>query len=316
MAEIKIDSKLFQKRISHFAIAWENDLRSEDGVFRGAKSLLVMAGKMDKALESHKNNAMHTEQLPALAARIRVPTTLMLFLVDSLYIVTVQRKGTTTKLCRLRMSFIVIAKHLDRLKCGRFQIKVLVRGEDTAENEKPFIIISDRIEASGVGYAASLRDSKRLVDFPCRINRNHCQGRAKGSFVDSLNKIFSEQCKDVEACDISTALSTYVFSVKDYNELRAIRAASKACVALADPYLLDEISHILDAKEKVTHTALRGPRRESSGRQSNLTFKSLDGDRYSETVTQISNLKGNKGGRIYVLEQEKLIEVQSKSRIS
>jgi nucleosome binding factor SPN SPT16 subunit len=59
MAEIKIDSKLFQERISHFVTAWKNDLRSKDGLFNGAQSLVVMMGKVEEVPEFHKNNAIH-----------------------------------------------------------------------------------------------------------------------------------------------------------------------------------------------------------------------------------------------------------------
>lgn len=59
MAEIKIDSKLFQERISHFASAWKADKRAGDAVFSGASSILIMMGKVEETPELHKNNAMH-----------------------------------------------------------------------------------------------------------------------------------------------------------------------------------------------------------------------------------------------------------------
>lgn len=59
MAEIKIDSKLFQERISHFATAWKNDLRFKESLFGGATSLVIMMGKVEDMPEFHKNNAMH-----------------------------------------------------------------------------------------------------------------------------------------------------------------------------------------------------------------------------------------------------------------
>ena len=59
MADIKIDGKLFQERISHFATAWKNDLRSKDSLFNEATSIVVMMGKMEEIPEFHKNNAMH-----------------------------------------------------------------------------------------------------------------------------------------------------------------------------------------------------------------------------------------------------------------
>ncbi len=72
---------------------------------------------------------------------------------------------------------------------------------------------------------------------------------SRGPFVDEWKKVFSEQCKDVTEVDVTTALSTYAFAVKDENELRAMRTASKACVALMTPYFLDEMSNILDAEK-------------------------------------------------------------------
>lgn len=59
MAEIKIDSKVFQERISHFVTAWKNDLRNKDGLFGGAQSMVVMMGKVEEIPEFHKNNAIH-----------------------------------------------------------------------------------------------------------------------------------------------------------------------------------------------------------------------------------------------------------------
>jgi len=64
MAEIKIDSKVFQERISHFASAWKNDQRTKDGVFAGVSSIVIMMGKVEEVPEYHKNNAMHVGVSP------------------------------------------------------------------------------------------------------------------------------------------------------------------------------------------------------------------------------------------------------------
>lgn len=68
--------------------------------------------------------------------------------------------------------------------------------------------------------------------------------------------MFAARCKDVEQVDVSAALSTHAFAVKDESELRAMRTAAKACVALMTPYFLDEMSNILDAEKKVKHSML------------------------------------------------------------
>lgn len=62
MADIKIDTKVFQERITHLATAWKNDQRGSNGIFNGATSMLVMMGKVEEVPELHKNNAMHVSQ--------------------------------------------------------------------------------------------------------------------------------------------------------------------------------------------------------------------------------------------------------------
>jgi nucleosome binding factor SPN SPT16 subunit len=146
----------------------------------------------------------------------------MLFTVETLYILTTQKK----------------AKHLDQLKGGRFPIEVLVRGKDAVENEKLFVQITEKIKEAGNKVGVIAKDT------------------SKGPFIDEWKKVFAEHCKDVENVDISAALSTHAFAVKDESELRAMRTSSKACVALMTPYFLDEMSNILDAEKKVKHSAL------------------------------------------------------------
>ncbi|KAI1085155.1 FACT complex subunit spt-16 [Whalleya microplaca] len=217
MADIKIDGKLFQERIGHFVNAWKADKRAGDAVFGGASSILVMMGKVEENPEFHKNNAMHFWLLG-----YEFPTTLMLITTDCLYVVTTAKK----------------AKHLEQLKGGRFPIEVLVRGKDAEVNEKQFLKIADAINAAGTKVGIIPKDT------------------SKGPFVEEWKKIYSDKCKDAEDVDISMALSTAAFSVKDETELRAMRTASKACVALMTPYFLDQMSDILDQEKKVRHSAL------------------------------------------------------------
>jgi nucleosome binding factor SPN SPT16 subunit len=75
MSDIKIDGKAFQERINHFATAWKNDLRSKDGLFGGASSIVIAMGKVEEVPEFHKNNAMHvrlTSSLPKCRWSCRV----------------------------------------------------------------------------------------------------------------------------------------------------------------------------------------------------------------------------------------------------
>lgn len=87
MADIKIDSKAFQERLSHFIAAWKADKRAGDALFAGASSIVILMGKVDEEPEFYKNNAMHVRLAKVmmiqpsrsanwplvLAPRLRVP---------------------------------------------------------------------------------------------------------------------------------------------------------------------------------------------------------------------------------------------------
>ena len=62
--------------------------------------------------------------------------------------------------------------------------------------------------------------------------------------------------KDIEEVDIAPAISAAALSIKDENELRAMRNASKACIALMNPYFVEGMSNILDEDKKVKHSTL------------------------------------------------------------
>jgi nucleosome binding factor SPN SPT16 subunit len=83
------------------------------------------------------------------------PTTLMLLTVDTLYVLTTQKKGEKLFSAILAAySDNPIAKHLESLKGGRFPIEVLIRGKDAAENESLFVKITDIINNAGVSCCA------------------------------------------------------------------------------------------------------------------------------------------------------------------
>ncbi len=116
MADIKIDGKLFQERVTHFVNAWKADKRASDNVFAGASSIIILMGKVEETPEFHKNNAMHVRcchrasplpcpfRPPPCDKHILMvlqfwllgyefPNTLMMFTTETLYIITTQKKG-------------------------------------------------------------------------------------------------------------------------------------------------------------------------------------------------------------------------------
>ncbi|KAG0652062.1 Facilitates chromatin transcription complex subunit spt16 [Hyphodiscus hymeniophilus] len=219
MAEIKIDKTLFQERLSHFYSAWKADKRSGDALFNGASSILVLMGKTEETAQFQKNNAIHFWLLG-----YEFPATLFLFTLDALYIVTTSKK----------------AKHLEPLKGGKVALEVLVRGKDAEQNEALFKKITDKITSSGKKVGILLKDT------------------SSGPFIDEWKKVYGDISKQVEEVDIAPALSASALAVKDENELRAMRNASKACIALMNPYFVEEMSNILDEEKKVKHSSLAG----------------------------------------------------------
>lgn len=192
----------------------------------------------------------------------------MLFTIDTLYILTTQKKGAChpDQLPRRFDADSYIAKYLDQVKGGRFPVEVLVRGKDAAENEKLFVKIADTIKSAGVSHnlLPYLVPLPAFCLVPCLLTRPPLQNKlgviskdtSKGPFVDEWKKVFADNCKDVEEVDIAQALSAGAFAVKDETELRAMRTSSKACVALLNPYFLDEMSSILDQDKKIKHSVL------------------------------------------------------------
>jgi nucleosome binding factor SPN SPT16 subunit len=58
--EVKIDKQVFQDRLSQFIAAWKADKRSNDGLFGGVGSIVILMGKNhEQTITFQKNNAMH-----------------------------------------------------------------------------------------------------------------------------------------------------------------------------------------------------------------------------------------------------------------
>jgi hypothetical protein len=60
MAEsIVINADAFFDRLTHFYNLWKSDKRAGDGVFGGADSIVVLAGKAEQESSYQKHNALH-----------------------------------------------------------------------------------------------------------------------------------------------------------------------------------------------------------------------------------------------------------------
>ena len=58
--EVKIDKDTFNNRLSHFVSTWKGDKRqSNDALFGGVGSIVVLLGRNEESVSFQKNNAMH-----------------------------------------------------------------------------------------------------------------------------------------------------------------------------------------------------------------------------------------------------------------
>ena len=58
--EVKIDKDAFNSRLSYLISTWKNDKRqSNDALFGGVGSIVILMGKNEENPAFHKNNAMH-----------------------------------------------------------------------------------------------------------------------------------------------------------------------------------------------------------------------------------------------------------------
>ena len=69
--EVKIDKDAFQHRLSHFISTWKADKRqSNDALFGGVGSILVLMGRNEDGPTFHKNNAMHVSAATAVSTEV------------------------------------------------------------------------------------------------------------------------------------------------------------------------------------------------------------------------------------------------------
>ncbi|BAE61114.1 transcription elongation complex subunit [Aspergillus flavus] len=236
--EIVIDKSAFFNRLSSFFAAWKADKRPGHAVFGGVGSIVILMGKTDEANSFQKNNAMHFWLLG-----YEFPATLMVFTTDMMYVVTTAKKGedwpnTDSAYLSANTGLLNVAKHLEPLKGGKIPVEILVTSKDPDEKSRSFEKCLEVIKNAG----------KRVGVLP--------KDTAAGPFAEDWKRAFANITQDVEEVDISPALSSAAFSVKDTDELVAIRNASRACSGLMSEYFVDEMSRLLDEEKQMTHKAL------------------------------------------------------------
>ncbi|BFZ61011.1 FACT complex subunit spt16 [Saitoella coloradoensis] len=219
MGDIQLDAKTFHRRAKHLFSTWKAS-GGDDDAFAGADSLLVVLGSSNEENPYQKSSSLHTWMLG-----YEFPAMLMLFSKEDEKITFLTSASK--------------AKLLDGLEKAndKVDMEILRRTKDDAHNEGLFKQIVEQIPKIGKKVGIFAKDT------------------LQGKFVTEWQKVYNPKDLDVDEVDVSAGMASVV-AVKDEQELKAIRAASKSSVVVMTKYFVDEMSTIIDEERKVSHMKL------------------------------------------------------------
>ncbi|KAF9107211.1 FACT complex subunit spt16 [Mortierella sp. AM989] len=214
--EVTIDARLFHRRARGLVNHWKKSNGPDDS-FQNVSSLLVVLGNMGE----EDNMYQKTTALQIWLFGYELTQTLMLFTPDTLHVVTGGNK----------------AKILESLKTWegpQFPIEIHARSKDEAHNEEIFQKIVDII----------LKHGDRVGVFAKDIQT--------GAFATAWKSAMEKSQKPIESVDMSSGVAE-VFAIKDDEELRSTKMATKLSSLLMKNYFIEEMSQIIDEERKITH---------------------------------------------------------------
>ncbi|KAJ5888869.1 FACT complex subunit s.t1.c16 [Penicillium taxi] len=215
--KVVIDKTTFSTHLSNLVSSWKADKRSGNTLFGGIDSIVILMGKTDR----DESNFPKNKALNFWLLGYEFPTTLFVLTTETLLVVTTPKK----------------AEILEPLKGGKIPLEILVVTKDPESKTRAFEKCIDCIKTAGK-KVGTLSNNTTI-----------------GPFADDWKRALEAISKDVEEVDVTPALSA-VLSIKDPEELIAIRNASRACSALMSEYFVDEMSGLLDEEKQITHKAL------------------------------------------------------------
>lgn len=127
------------------------------------------------------------------------------------------------------------AKHLEPIKGN--DVTILSRTKDTEHNKKLFTEFIDDIAKAGDTVGMLPKD------------------KYQGTFVNEWKEAYNNSDKKFTEVDVASALG-HAMEVKDEEELRTIRNASKASGKLMTNYFADKMSRLIDEEKAITHSKL------------------------------------------------------------
>ncbi|KAK3814140.1 MAG: putative SPT16-general chromatin factor [Benniella sp.] len=215
-AEVTIDARLFHRRARGLVNHWKKSNGPADS-FQNVGSLLVLLGNLGE----DDNIYQKTTALQTWLFGYELTQTMMLFTPDTLHVVTGANK----------------AKILESLKQWEgflFPIEIHARNKDEAHNEEIFQKMVDIIAKLGDRVGVFAKDVQ------------------KGAFAAAWKASLEKASKPIEQIDMSPGVAE-VFAIKDDEELRSTKMATKLSSLVMKNYFIEEMSQIIDEERKITH---------------------------------------------------------------
>ncbi|KAI1312608.1 FACT complex subunit spt16 [Mortierella claussenii] len=215
-AEVSIDARLFHRRAKGLVNHWKKSNGPEHS-FQNVSSLLVVLGNMG----DEDNMYQKTTALQIWLFGYELTQTLMLFTPEALHVVTGGNK----------------AKILDSLKQWdgpQFPVEIHARSKDEAHNEELFQKMVDIIAKHGDRVGVFAKDTQI------------------GAFAAAWKSALEKSPKPIESVDMSAGVAE-VFAIKDDEELRSTKMATKLSSLVMKNYFIEEMTQIIDEERKITH---------------------------------------------------------------
>lgn len=216
MTDVKVSSQTFHRRLAKVVDVWKTQIDDAKSPWHGVKGLLAIMGSPDDENPYQKTAALHSWLLG-----YEFPATLLLLTPAKMTIVTSGSK----------------AKFLDGLNSGSpVPVELLKRAKDAGENKNQLDQVCEQ-----------LKDLSKIGVFS--------KDSYGGKFVDEWKASFDSVASNIEQVDISAGLGPCL-AVKDEDEVKNMRSASKATLRVMNGYFVDQMSTIIDQEKNVKHSVL------------------------------------------------------------
>ncbi|KAF9581674.1 FACT complex subunit spt16 [Lunasporangiospora selenospora] len=215
-AEVTIDARLFHRRARGLVNHWKESNGADDS-FHNVNTLLVILGNVSE----DDNIYQKTTSMQIWLFGYELTQTLMLFTQDTLHVVTGGNKAK-------------ILESLKQYEGPQFPIEIHARSKDETHNEELFQKMIDIIAKQGARVGIFAKDTHT------------------GAFVTAWKAAFEKSPKSLESIDVSGGVAE-VFAIKDDEELRATKMATRLSSLVMRNYFIEEMSEVIDQDRKITH---------------------------------------------------------------